>query len=157
MKRTLFIPLALTAIPLMFAFTNFRSAGILQNRNPDTKGIHFESKGWNYALAEAKKQKKLVFLDAYTSWCGPCKLLKKNTFTDEVVAVFFNKNFINVTEDMEKGVGIELAKKYQVNAFPTLLITDSAGNLVTFTKGYLSPHELLEFGKYGLEQKSARR
>jgi thioredoxin-related protein len=156
MKKMLFlVALPVMAVPLLIDFTPYYKTCQIQTNGFDTeKGIHFETKGWNYAMAEAKRQKKLIFLDAYTSWCGPCKLLKKNTFTDKAVGEFFNKNFINVTEDMEKGEGIQLAGKYQVNAFPTLLITDSEGNVVTYTKGYISPEQLIEFGNYGLKRKT---
>jgi thioredoxin 1 len=156
MKKMLFlVALPVMAVPLLFDFVPYFKNSCRQTAGFDTeKGIHFESKGWNHAMEEAKRQKKLIFLDAYTSWCGPCKLLKKNTFTDKAVGEFFNKNFINVTEDMEKGVGIQLADTYKVNAYPTLLITDSVGNVVTYTKGYLSPEQLIEFGNYALKRKT---
>ena len=152
MKTNIFFGI-IPVVALSFVFYVATSQGSSSGRgnHPETeKGIRFESRGWSYALTQAKKEHKLVFLDAFTSWCGPCKLLKKHTFTDSVVGQFFNEHFINVTEDMEKGIGIELAKKYAVTAYPTLLITDSDGNVITYTKGYLSPRDLLEFGKYGL-------
>ena len=116
-------------------------------------GIRFIEADWNKALAEAKKQQKLIFLDAYASWCGPCKLLKKNTFPDKAAGEFFNANYINVAIDMEKGDGPALSEKYGVNAYPTLIITDAEGNIITYTKGYLSPGQLIDFGEYGLKQK----
>ncbi len=121
--------------------------------NAETEGgIQFIEENWNKALEEAKKQNKLIFLDAYTSWCGPCKMLKRNTFPDKAAGEFFNKNFINVAIDMEKGDGPSVAEKYRVNAYPTLIITDAAGNLVTFTEGYIGPGQLIEFGKHGLSK-----
>lgn len=151
-KITLPLSLALITLPILISFLPASGGFCKQNKLTPDSGIQFEPKGWQYALLEAKKQDKLVFLDAYTSWCGPCKLLKKNTFTNKSVGDFFNKNFINITVDMEKGEGIALAKKYEVNAYPTLLLLDSAGNVVTYTKGYLSPEQLIEFGKYGLNR-----
>ncbi len=115
-------------------------------------GIRFIEADFSRALAEAKKQHKLIFLDAYASWCGPCKLLKKNTFPDKAAGDFFNTNFINVAIDMEKGDGPALIEAYEVNAFPTLIITDEDGNLLTYTKGYISPQQLIDFGKHGLLQ-----
>ena len=64
------------------------------------EGIKFVESNWALAKAEAKKQNKLIFLDAYTTWCGPCKMLKRNTFPDKAAGEFFNKNFINVALDM---------------------------------------------------------
>lgn len=120
---------------------------------PKTEGISFIEGDWNKALAEAKKQHKLIFLDAYTTWCGPCKLLKKNTFTDKAAGDFFNKNFINVAVDMEKGAGPALLKKYNVNAFPTLLIINENGEAVQFTRGFIPAEILIEFGKDALVKK----
>jgi len=53
---------------------------------------------------------------------------------------------------MEKGDGPALAEKFQVTAYPTLIITDWDGNIVTYTRGYIKPKQLIEFGKYGLKQ-----
>lgn len=114
------------------------------------QGLKFAEPNWNKALAQAKKENKLVFLDAYASWCGPCKLLKRNTFPDKAAGEFFNKNFINVAIDMEKGEGPALAAKYAVSAYPTLIITDASGNLVTYARGYIDAAQLIEFGKHGL-------
>jgi thioredoxin-related protein len=118
--------------------------------NNKAQGIHFIEADWNKALLEAKKQNKLIFLDAYASWCGPCQLLKRNTFPDKEAGEFFNKNFINVAVNMEKGNGPALVAQYQVDAYPTLVIADADGNMVTYTKGYISPKQLIDFGNYGL-------
>jgi len=156
-KITLLVGLAvIAAAPFLVGFLPASGNCRPQKLTTVTEGgIKFE-KGWEYALSEAKKQNKLVFLDAYTSWCEPCKLLKKTSFTDKAAGNFFNTNFINVAVDMEKGIGVSLSKKYGVNAYPTLLFADSAGNIVAFTKGYLSPEQLIEFGKYALSSKKSR-
>lgn len=116
-------------------------------------GIKFMEENWNKALAEAKKQKKLIFLDAYTSWCGPCKMLKRNTFPDKAAGEYFNKNFVNIALDMEKGDGPAIAEKFQVTAYPTLIITDADGKMITYTRGYVEAAQLIEFGKYGMSLK----
>lgn len=139
---------------LVFAFIpkgNNNNAEV-SGRNDEEKGIRFIEANWNKALTEAKKQNKLIFLDAYTSWCGPCKLLKRNTFPDKAAGEFFNSNFINVAIDMEKGDGPALSERFNVNAYPTLIIADADGNIVTYTQGYIRPKQLIEFGKHGLTQ-----
>lgn len=147
--------LILVSVMLLFAvgLYSFKSGNKSANSTAIAgieKGIQFWEKDWSSALKEAKAKKKLIFLDAYASWCGPCKLLKKNTFTDDKAGKFFNEAFINVAMDMEKGEGPDIGAKYGVNAFPTLIITDADGNLITYTQGYITPEQLIEFGQYGL-------
>ncbi len=153
--KILFSGIVIVAVTLLMSFVP-RSGETLINGSAlsgDEKGIRFIEPNWSKALAEAKKQNKLIFLDAYTTWCGPCKLLKKNTFPDSEAGEFFNKNFINVAIDMEKGDGPALSEKFQVTAYPTLIIADGDGNLVTFTRGYIEPRQLIDFGKHGLSKK----
>jgi uncharacterized protein YyaL (SSP411 family) len=99
------------------------------------KGIEFFHGTWQEALAKAKKENKLIFMDAFTTWCGPCKYLSKNVFPNDTVGQFFNSNFVCVKMDMEKGEGIGLAGKYGVQAYPTLLYIDGNGEIVHRTCG----------------------
>ncbi len=110
----------------------------------DGKGVHFEEVSFAEVLAKAKAEKKLVFMDCYTSWCGPCKILAKRIFPLKEVGDFFNTHFVNIKMDMEKGEGIELAKRYEVLAFPTMLVLDSEGNLVHRIMGTRPPQQLIE-------------
>ena len=84
-------------------------------------GIEFSKGSWKKQLNQAKRQKKLIFLDCHTKWCGFCKVLAQYVFTDPEVARFYNQHFVNVEMDMEEGVGVELVKKYGIHAYPTLL------------------------------------
>jgi thiol:disulfide interchange protein len=115
-------------------------------------GIEFIEQDWSAALQQAKKQNKLVFLDIYATWCGPCKLLKQYTFTDTSVGKFFNNNFINVSVDGEKGVGPQLAQQYSIEGYPSLIITDAEGKPVLFTAGYMPATDLLRFANEALKR-----
>lgn len=97
-----------------------------------------------------KKEKKLIFVDCYTSWCGPCKMLAKNVFTQDKVADFYNTEFVCVKMDMEKGEGPALAKKYEVQAFPTLLYIDSKGELKHCVVGMQDADVLIGNGRTAL-------
>lgn len=155
-KKGLVTALFLMAVVLVFAClpkTNHNGLSATRHVVVEEQGIQFIEENWSKALQEAKKQKKLIFIDAYTSWCGPCKMLKRNTFPDKVAGEFFNKNFINIALDMEKGDGITVAQRYGVRAYPTLIITDAVGNILTLSEGYINPAQLIEFGKYGLSKK----
>ncbi|WP_165785734.1 thioredoxin family protein [Cloacibacterium normanense] len=110
-------------------------------------GIKFGKQSFAKTLEQAKKENKLIFLDAFASWCGPCKLLDKNVFPKKEVGDYFNANFLNLHIDMEKGEGIEIAKKYSIYSYPTLLFIDGDGKVVYKAAGYMSPQELISIAK----------
>jgi thiol-disulfide isomerase/thioredoxin len=115
------------------------------------QGINFEHEGWEKIKKQAAKEDKIIFVDAYTTWCGPCKWMSANVFTDEGVADFFNDKFINLKLDMEKGEGLDFAKEYKVVAYPTLLFIDGDGDLVHKRLGAIPAEEFLAFGKEALD------
>ncbi len=86
------------------------------------KGVNFENLTFDEALAKAKVENKLVFVDCYTSWCGPCRFMADSIFPQEKAGEFFNSRFVCVKFDMEKGEGRELYNEFGVKAFPTFLI-----------------------------------
>lgn len=110
------------------------------------QGIKFEE-GSNFKtiLAKAKKENKLVFIDAYAVWCGPCKLMVKNIFPLKPVGDYYNANFVNAKIDMEKGEGIDLAKKFNVKVFPTYLFINGDGEEVHRTIGYVEEKDFIQF------------
>ena len=111
-----------------------------------TKGISFhDNKPWKEILQLAKKENKLIFMDCYTSWCGPCKALAKNVFTQEKVGDFFNPRFINVKYDMEKGDGKMLNEQYKkhIIGYPTLLLINAEGKVLQQLAGYKDADELI--------------
>ncbi|MBQ0152714.1 MAG: thioredoxin fold domain-containing protein [Chryseobacterium sp.] len=111
------------------------------------QGIKFEEAKFASLLEKAKKEKKLIFVDAYAVWCGPCKLMVKNIFPQQAVGDYYNAHFINTKIDMEKGEGIALAKKYNVKVFPTYLFINGDGEEVHRTIGYVEEKEFVQFAK----------
>ncbi|MBM7419074.1 MULTISPECIES: thioredoxin family protein [Chryseobacterium] len=109
------------------------------------QGIKFEEGNFKSILAKAKKENKLVFIDAYAVWCGPCKLMVKNIFPLKPVGDYYNANFVNAKIDMEKGEGIDLAKKYNVKVFPTYLFINGDGEEVHRTIGYVEEKDFIQF------------
>lgn len=103
-------------------------AGVLVGAEAQNRSINFEqTKEWKKIVKKAKKEKKLIFVDCYTSWCGPCKMLAKDVFTQDAVADYFNQTFVNAKFDMEKDVdGVILKDRFGIKAFPTLVFVDPA-------------------------------
>lgn len=104
--------------------------------NP-ANGIRFQNITFQKALAEAKQQNKLVFLNAYAVWCAPCKRLKQTTFQSDKVATLVNKKCISIDVDVEKGEGISIAKKYQIQGHPLVLVINPEGKVVKRILGYM--------------------
>lgn len=126
MKKKLFI------IIIILAFSSYRAQAQMQ----------FESENFSEVLKKAKIQNKKIFIDCYTSWCGPCKMLSAKIFPDIKVGEYMNNEFINFKIDMEKGEGIELRSQFKVNAFPTLLILDCNGEEINRIVGAPETPEL---------------
>ena len=113
-----------------------------------SSGIEFD----RLTLAQAKNQSaktgKLIFIDCYTDWCGPCKRMAATSFKDDKVGRIFNDKFINLKIEMEKNPdGAVLARMYKVRAYPTLLVIDGKGNLVKKLVGMQSRDGLLAMAK----------
>lgn len=121
------------------------------------QGIEFFHGTWAEAQEKAKAEEKLIFVDAYAVWCGPCKRMAASVFPQEKVGSFFNANFINLKIDMEKADNAEFAAKYPVSAYPTLMFLDATGKIVQKAVGAKDADQLLEFAQkvLGRTDKSA--
>lgn len=150
--KTLF-PAGLVVV-LFFLLCPFNGNAQAAQKSGDKKAnqINFIENSWSEALKQAAAKKKYIFVDAYATWCGPCKLLKATTFKNKDVIAFYNSNFINVAMDMEKGQGPELAAQWGLQAYPTLIIFNAAGKPVYGTVGFLKPDDLIKFGVQGLNK-----
>jgi thioredoxin-related protein len=103
------------------------------------------------AMNEAKKSNKMIFVDAFATWCGPCKRMTDITFKDAEVISFVNEHFVCLKLDMERGEGIGFARKYQVAAYPTLLFTDQSGKMLHSDAGYKDADMFLELCRTALQ------
>ena len=118
-------------------------------------GINFSNNSLEEAKIRAEKENKLIFIDAYADWCGPCKWMTANTFTDSDVGEYFEANFISIQIDMESEIGIEFDTEYYVDAYPTLLFLNSKGEVVKRYSGALDPIEFLGLGNRVVDPTSA--
>lgn len=91
---------------------------------------------FDQALAAAKQSNKPIFVDFYTVWCGPCKALEKEVYPRKEAGDLLNNQFIALKFDAEKGEGIQLAKRFTVQGYPTLLVVLPDGNVADRVTGY---------------------
>jgi len=111
------------------------------------QGIEFEHTSWSEAVKKAKQLNKPIFVDVYTSWCGPCKVMAAQVFTRPEVGAKYNEGFVNVKIDAEKGEGIALAKKYEVRSYPTyLFINPSDQSLIDRSKSSMATADFNDLG-----------
>lgn len=108
-------------------------AGLAASAQTNFREISFDE-----GLKAAKAENKLLFVDCYTSWCGPCKMMANKVFPDSTLGAWMNSKFVCMKIDMEKGEGPELGKRYDVNAFPTFLVLNHEGKLQGRTVGGMS-------------------
>ena len=119
------------------------------------KGIEFSSKSFDKAIKISKELNKPIFIDFYTYWCGPCKRMDNFVFTDSIIGDFYNKNFICLKIDAEKGEGIALKNKFEVQAYPTLLFLTPNLEIKLKHVGYRGTKDFLELGYTAVDVKSS--
>lgn len=115
--------------------------------------VNFFQGTYNEALELSRKSQKTLLVDAFAVWCAPCKTMDKKTFTNTEVIKVLNENFIVFKFDVEKGEGIELAKKLKIESYPTLILMDANQKLIAMETGYKNADEFLKWiNKYKKQQ-----
>ncbi|MHB1277459.1 MAG: thioredoxin family protein [Bacteroidia bacterium] len=100
---------------------------------------------WESIKENAKNNRKMIFIDAYTDWCGWCKVMDEKTFSNEAIGKMMDQYFINVKLEMEKDeLGIKLATKYAISSYPSYLVFNENGEFVYQTVGYQEPAEFMK-------------
>jgi len=157
MKKIFLGLLAVGIIGLAFttvAEKNRVQAEVIRTVKSDVSedGINFFKGTWEEALGKAKTEGKLIFLDAYASWCGPCKMMAATTFKNKEVGKYFNTNFINFKMNMEKHKeGRRLSSKYRLTAYPTLYFIDANENIAHKFVGGKNSEQAIKMGQKVLE------
>ncbi len=116
------------------------------------QGILFETGTFAAALDKAKQENKIVFLDIYTTWCGPCKQMAANLFPNAEAGKLYNKHFVNYKIDAEKGEGVEVAAKYKIQGYPTNLFLRPDGSVVYTVMGAGDLKWFLENGNVAIAE-----
>lgn len=112
--------------------------------------IQFREMSYAAALKESGISGKPVFMLCYTDWCGHCKKMKEEVFTDSAVAAFYNANFICIKSGMETGEGINLRSKFAVKMYPTFIFLDKEGTTLYRLMGEFKPSDFITHGKDAL-------
>lgn len=142
-------------ILILFLFPLFLSA--------QQKGIEWLS--IEEAQERMQKEPKKIIMDVYTKWCGPCKMMMRNTFTNKDVIDYIDKHYYAVKFDAESAEALtfngqtfenpdydpnrkgrngvhQFARYLRVSAYPTIMYMDEELNLLTADKGYKTPQQL---------------
>lgn len=117
---------------------------IITQLQTNAQGIRWQTGSFESVLNKAKTQKKLVYVDIYTTWCTPCKQMDAEVFTNSIVGKIFNDNFINYKIDGEKGEGKDLVEYFELDSYPTSLFIDGDWNVIQKLEGFRSVERLLE-------------
>ena len=144
MRRLLLSALLPAAAVLLLAACGGQSSAEFEESPSASggRGIAFAKLDYEAALKRAKSERKLVMVDVYTDWCGWCRKLDKDVFADERIAEAA-KGLVAVRIDAEKE-GEPVARRFQVEGFPTILFVDGDGKLVKRIDGYLGRSEMLD-------------
>jgi thiol-disulfide isomerase/thioredoxin len=110
-------------------------------------GIQFFEGSLQAAIDKAAAEEKLVFVDGYAEWCGPCKWMAANAFQDASVGTFFNHHFVATQIDLEKGEGPDIARRFDVQGYPTLVFLDGKGHVRKQSVGAEDAAGLLELAQ----------
>ena len=146
--------MAITLSAMLFSSCN-SSQKIVNQDIKSVENYAFDfvaAKDLKSVLQQAERENKLVFVDVYTSWCLPCKMMDKNVFTHQETADKINKNFISYKVDAEKQNGLIVAFNYDVKQYPTLLFLDTEGKVLERKDGAAYQRELLSMAQSALDQ-----
>ncbi|SFW91026.1 thioredoxin family protein [Chitinophaga sancti] len=124
------------------------------------KGINFDDKlSWDTIKEKAKRENKYIFVDCFATWCGPCKMMDENVYSNAELGEEFDKNFISIKLQMDKNpadneytrswysIAENFQKEYHLVGYPSLLFFSPKGNLVHRGVGYKSKEALIALSR----------
>ncbi|MEG2556542.1 MAG: thioredoxin family protein [Odoribacter sp.] len=115
------------------------------------QGIRFEKGTFAGALEKARKENKMVFVDVYAVWCGPCKWMSNTVFLDPEIGKYTDEHFVSIKIDSERGEGPSVKTRYAVEGLPGYLFLDSEGNVVYRKEGSMPAEKFMAVLKQARE------
>jgi thiol:disulfide interchange protein len=113
----------------------------------DTSLVFQADDNLDAALAQAKAEKKAVFMDFYTTWCMPCRMMDDSVFKDWDITQYMAENVVSVKVNAEKGRGIDLKNKFGVGAYPTFVFLAPDGSELSRKEGTISIADFKKMAK----------
>lgn len=108
----------------------------------NAQDVQFFQGDWQALNAAAELQNKIIMVDAYTDWCGPCKEMDKVMFHDNPrVSEYINTHFLAYKVDCERDFGLVFSRKFKVSGYPSLLFFNAKGQLIERQLGYDSDED----------------
>lgn len=98
--------------------------------------VRFYDGSYDDLLRESRKQKKPIILEFWATWCIPCRKLENETFANPEFATYINKNFLVYKVNIDTFDGMDIADKYNIDAYPTLVLLDTKNKYITRYKGF---------------------
>lgn len=137
MKRKLRVP------GLNKLFFIAKLAGILLIALPAGGQVTFSELPFEALIEQADGEDKFAMIDAYTEWCGWCKVMDRETFADSATGAYINERFVSSKMDMETGFGMAMAMKHRVSQYPQYLFFDGTGHLIARLSGFMKPEAFI--------------
>lgn len=145
--------LLLTSFLCILNWTSLKPFKVSSNSDSQTTGIDFKV-GTSYSFEnikmEATRDHKIIFIDFFATWCGPCKHMESTVFNKKAVGDKFNSTFINYKVDIETPEGRKVAKLYNINAYPTYLFLKSDGAVLYRLEGVFTENGMIEEADFAL-------
>ncbi|WP_439184627.1 thioredoxin family protein [Carboxylicivirga taeanensis] len=122
-----------------------------------SQGIVFFEGTYQEACKKAKQENKNIFVDVYTTWCGPCKKMARDVFTQKVVGDYFNANFVNLKLDAENQADSKFFKHFKASAFPSFFWVTPDSELLDTQSGVLNPEAFVKVAQNALKEMKGQK
>lgn len=109
-----------------------------------TGQVRFDTRSTDAVREEAVRTGKLVFIDLYATWCGPCRSMERQVFSREDVGLFMDDRFVAAKYDVDRSTGRELMRRYGQGAIPLYLVFTTEGELLGRIQGASDAETFME-------------